>query len=168
MPLPAPPTFVQLCRMNNIAAFQRTNAFSSSATLLHSHLKASPPRVSRSAALHFPGRGILFKIPPIRTRGRHSSLPRCKPTCKGLYTVPPYKVAPPTPSNARRLQDFEQLRRTTPVSDRRQAQMAHVRRASLPIGARSIPNARPVLGHVVQDARQTTRILQTGRHGELA
>ena len=116
----------QLLSSNSVARttsrpFLRTNAFSFSATPLHSHLKASPPRVSRSAALPFPGREILFKIPSIRTHGQHFLLLRCTPTCKdctpsrrtkGRRRLPPTNVVLRTSSLYSRPLTERQTRQT--------------------------------------------------------
>ena len=106
MPPPAPTTFVQLCRTNNIAAVsanQRLQFLRDAATLASEGLTAKS-LTERCAALSWARDSLQNSVDPdtwptLLTPALYSYL-------HGLYTVPPYKGAPPTPSNERRLADI--------------------------------------------------------------
>ena len=106
MPPPAPTTFVQLCRTNNIAAVsanQRLQFLRDAATLASEGLSAKS-LTERCAALSWARDSLQNSVDPdtwptLLTPALYAYL-------QGLYTVPPYKGAPPTPSNERRLADI--------------------------------------------------------------
>jgi hypothetical protein len=103
---PAPTTFVQLCRTNNIAAVsanQRLQFLRDAATLASEGLSAKS-LTERCAALSWARDSLQNSVDP-------DTWPTLLPPAlyaylQGLYTVPPYKGAPPTPSNERRLADI--------------------------------------------------------------
>ena len=103
---PAPTTFVQLCRANNIAAVpanQRLQFLRDAATLASEGLSAKS-LTERCAALSWARDSLQNSTDPdtwptLLTPALYAYL-------QGLYTVPPYKGAPPTPSNERRLADI--------------------------------------------------------------
>ena len=96
---PAPTTFVQLCRTNNIAAVsanQRLQFLRDAATLASEGLSAKS-LTERCAALSWARDSLQNSVDPdtwptLLTPALYAYL-------QGLYTIPPYKGAPPTPSN---------------------------------------------------------------------
>ena len=106
MPPPAPTTFVQLCRTNNIAAVsanQRLQFLRDAATLASEGLSAKS-LTERCAALSWARDSLQNSVDP--DTWPTLLAPALYAYLQGLYTVPPYKGAPPTPSNARRLADI--------------------------------------------------------------
>ena len=98
---PAPTTFVQLCRTNNIAAVpanQRLQFLRDAATLASEGLSAKS-LTERCAALSWARDSLQNSVDPdtwptLLTPALYAYL-------QGLYTIPPYKGAPPKRSQRR-------------------------------------------------------------------
>jgi hypothetical protein len=103
---PAPATFVQLCRTNNIAAVpanQRLQFLRDAATLASEGLSAKS-LTERCAALSWARDSLQNSVDP--DTWPTLLTPALSAYLQGLYTIPPHKGALPAPSNLRRLADI--------------------------------------------------------------
>jgi hypothetical protein len=103
---PAPATFVQLCRTNNITtvpANQRLRFLRDTATLMSEGLSAKS-LAERCAALSWARDSLQNFVDP--DTWPTLLTPALSAYLQGLYTIPPHKGAPPVPSNLRGLADI--------------------------------------------------------------
>ena len=103
---PAPETFVQLCRTNNIAAVpanQRLRFIRDAATLMSKGLPAKC-LAKRCAALSWARDYLQNSLDP--NTWPTLLTPALSAYLQGMYTIPPHKGARPAPSNLRRPADI--------------------------------------------------------------